>query len=91
MEGKSFKPLLEKETVPLRSAFTYEYFKDFPYNVPEIHAVRTESLLYIEYQGRRRPELFDIRQDPRTLHNIIDTPEGCRVLPQLKVILNTDR
>jgi N-acetylglucosamine-6-sulfatase len=89
MQGTSFKPLLKDGDVKLRTSFNYEYFKDFPYNVPEMHAVRTERFLYIEYKGRRKPELFDIRKDPRTLNNIIGTDEGRAVLPGLKKLLET--
>jgi hypothetical protein len=64
-----------------------EYFKDFPYSVPEHDAVRTERFLYIEYQGRRAPELFDIQKDPRTLQNLIASPDGKKVLPELQELL----
>jgi N-acetylglucosamine-6-sulfatase len=84
MQGKSFKPLLENRDEPPREFIHLEYYKDFPYRVPEYDAVRTEKFLYVEYRGRKKPELFDIQKDPRTLHDILETPEGKRVLPGLK-------
>ena len=84
MQGKSFKPLLENRDEPPREFIHLEYYKDFPYRVPEYDAVRTEKFLYVEYRGRKKPELFDIQKDPRTLYDIIETPEGKRALPGLK-------
>lgn len=87
MEGKSFKPVLASENAPGRKAWLYEYFKEFPYNVPETKAVRTRSHTYIEYAGGRKPELYDIIADPRQKNNIMGTPEGARLLPRLKETL----
>jgi N-acetylglucosamine-6-sulfatase len=87
MQGKSFKPLLENRGGPLRESIHLEYYKDFPYRVPEYDAVRTEKFLYVEYRGGKKPELFDIQEDPRTLHNRIETPGGKKALPGLKARL----
>jgi N-acetylglucosamine-6-sulfatase len=87
MQGKSLKPLLEDRNGPLRESIHLEYYKDFPYRVPEYDAVRTEKFLYVEYRGGKKPELFDIQKGPRTLHNMIETPEGNKVLPGLKETL----
>ena len=87
MQGKSFRSVLDNQNTPLRQSFHMEYFKDFPYRVPGYDAVRTERYLYIEYQGRKKPELFDIQTDPRTRVNIIDSPRGGKVLPGLKDLL----
>ncbi|MEW6186637.1 MAG: sulfatase [Thermodesulfobacteriota bacterium] len=85
MQGRNFSPLLKGDSnLPLRAAVHLEYFKDFPYSVPEWDAVRTERYLYVEYQNKKSTELFDIQKDPRTLHNLIQTPEGKRVLPELR-------
>ena len=87
MEGRSLKPVLENQSTAWRDSFLYEYFKDFPYNVPEQNALRTHEYLYVEYQGRRAPELYNIQRDPRTLENIIDTAEGQAQLPALQRLL----
>jgi N-acetylglucosamine-6-sulfatase len=84
MQGKSLKPVLENRDVALRESIHLEYYKDFPYRVPEYDAVRTGRFLYVEYRGGKKPELFDIQKDPRTLQNIIDSPEGKEALPELK-------
>jgi N-acetylglucosamine-6-sulfatase len=87
MEGRAITPLLRGIRAPWRKAWLYEYFKDFPYQVPEMKAVRTDRYKYIKYQGRKPAELFDIISDPREKKNLINTPEGRRILPQLKEVL----
>ena len=88
MQGMSLAPMLEdKKNLPHRSSVHLEYFKDFPYSVPEWDAVRTERFLYIEYRNQKAAELFDIQKDPRTMHNIISTPEGKSILPELQAMM----
>ncbi len=84
MEGRSLAPILERRPTLWRGDFLYEYFKDFPYNVPAQRAVRTGRHLYVEYEGRRRPELYDIARDPRTMTDITATREGAAALPALR-------
>lgn len=84
MEGASVRPLLQGETPAWREEFLYEYFQDFPYNIPVQNALRTAQYLYVEYGQGRPPELFDIIADPETQHNIIDTPAGQAVVPELQ-------
>jgi N-acetylglucosamine-6-sulfatase len=87
MEGSSLRPVLAEASAPGRQAWLYEYFKEFPYNVPEHFAVRTDRHIYIEYVGGRKPELFDIVNDPKEETNLFDTPEGQRLAPELKQML----
>jgi N-acetylglucosamine-6-sulfatase len=84
MQGMSLAPVLANKKIRLRNSIHMEHFKDFPYNVPEWDAVRTDRFLYAEYQGQKGAELFDIQKDPRTMHNLIATPEGKSVLPGLQ-------
>ncbi len=87
VDGESFEPILSSALAPGREAWLYEYFKEFPYNVPRLEAVRTETHLYAEYEGGRPPELFDVLNDPRELHNLVGTAEGKRLLPKLGEML----
>lgn len=87
IDGESFAPILQSASTPGRKAWLYEYFKEFPYNVPPLNAVRTETHMYVEYEGRRKPELFDIINDPREKNNLMGTPEGEKLLPELKRML----
>ena len=87
MEGESFVPILKSASTEGRKAWLYEYFKDFPYNVPTINAVRTPTHTYVEYGGRKSPELYDVVKDPREKRNLMGTPEGKKLLPELKKML----
>ncbi len=85
MQGMSLVPiLLGNKDFSHRSSVHLEYFKDFPYSVPEWDAVRADRLLYIEYRNKKPAELFDIQRDPHTRHNLIATPEGKKILPELQ-------
>jgi N-acetylglucosamine-6-sulfatase len=87
MEGESLASILLNDSASGRKAWLYEYFKEFPYNVPEHGAVRTETNIYIEYSGTRPNELYDVVNDPRQMNNLIATPEGERLQPELKRML----
>jgi arylsulfatase A-like enzyme len=87
MDGESFAPILQNRHVRGRRSWLYEYFMDYPYAVPETRAIRTERYKYIEYEGKRAAELFDIVADPREMNNLYRTPEGQALLPELKKAL----
>jgi N-acetylglucosamine-6-sulfatase len=89
VQGRSLKPLLTGAQVPWRESFLYEYFKDFPYSVPAHRAVRSQRYLYLEFEKRFAPQLYDILADPRTLENIIATPEGQQALPEMRAHMRT--
>jgi arylsulfatase A-like enzyme len=84
MDGESFAPILKNADARGREAWLYEYFLDYPYAVPETRAIRTARYKYIEYEGTRGPELFDIVADPREMNNLYATPEGQALVPKLK-------
>ena len=77
-QGRSLAGLLQarsassSEALPWRSDFLYEYFPDYPYQVPGLQAVRDESWLYAEFDRGLRPQLFNVVADPRTQRDLID-------------------
>jgi N-acetylglucosamine-6-sulfatase len=87
IEGESFAPVLASPNAPGRTAWLYEYFKEFPYNVPQHFAVRTNTHAYAEYDTGRAPELYDVLRDPRQKHNLIGTPEGEALQRELERLL----
>jgi N-acetylglucosamine-6-sulfatase len=87
MDGESIAPILLSGSAPGREAWLYEYYKEFPYNAPPLNAVRTKSHIYIEYEGGRLPELYDIVNDPREMHNLMNDPASAQLVPQLKEML----
>ena len=74
MQGRSFAPLLRSEEVEWRDAVFYEYFADFPYQVPPSQAVRTDRWLYVEYDRGLTPELYDTIADPAQRTDLADDP-----------------
>jgi N-acetylglucosamine-6-sulfatase len=89
MEGSSFLPVLRSASTTGRKAFLYEYFKDFPYRVPSTQGVRTEKYMYIEYEGRRKPELYDMESDPDQERNLMSTAEGRARAAELRKTLES--
>ncbi|MFM1965239.1 MAG: hypothetical protein RL134_964 [Actinomycetota bacterium] len=74
MQGRSIAPLLRGDAVEWRDDVFYEYFADFPYQVPPSQAVRTDRWLYVEYDRGLPPELYDTVADPDQLTNLADDP-----------------
>ncbi len=88
MDGESMAPYLKDSEKSGRKAWLYEYFSDYPYWVPETSAIRTASHKYIEYQGRRSPELFDLINDPKEMNNLYQSSSGQPLLVNLKADLD---
>lgn len=74
MQGRSIAPLLRGEPVEWRDDVFYEYFADFPYQVPPSQAVRTDRWLYVEYDRGLTPELYDTLADPAQRVNLAEDP-----------------
>ncbi|HDP79508.1 MAG TPA: DUF4976 domain-containing protein [Spirochaetes bacterium] len=89
MQGTSLVPVLKNPKATGRKSFMCELFKDFPFGgrVPPYKSLRTERYKYIQWEKCRESELFDLAADPREMKNIIDTPEGKKLLPGLKAEL----
>jgi N-acetylglucosamine-6-sulfatase len=87
INGESFLPILRSRAAPGREAWLYEYFKDFPYNVPASRAVRTNTHMYMEFEGKRKPELYDTASDPGQAKNLMGTAEADALLPYLRETL----
>jgi arylsulfatase A-like enzyme len=86
MQGNSFVPLLKAEQVPWRTSWLYEYYRDYPYTVPDIFAVRTDTHKYIETSSKcYPPELYNITADPKEKNNLYLQNSAAPVLRQLQV------
>ncbi len=89
-QGRSLAALLAGSSPVWREDFLYEYFLDFPYNVPAMQAARTNDWLYIEFESADRPQLFDVRADPSTQHDLMDdSPDTARELAARLAALRT--
>jgi len=85
MPGRSLVGLLKGEEKNWRDRIFYEYYweYDFPMT-PTVFGVRTDQYKYIRYQGIwDRNELYDIRNDPDEMYNIIDRPEHQELVKEL--------
>jgi arylsulfatase A-like enzyme len=77
MPGESFLRLMKGDSTNWRDKIFYEYFweYDFPMT-PTVFGVRTEMYKYIRYYGLwDTNELYDIRNDPDEIINLIEKPE----------------
>jgi N-acetylglucosamine-6-sulfatase len=91
ISGRSWKPLLEGQSVPRRTAFLYEYNfeKQFPYT-PNVRAIRTEDWKFIRYPhgdgtpDRFTPELYDLRHDPLEMRNLAADPAWSKKRTELE-------
>jgi arylsulfatase A-like enzyme len=85
MQGKSAVPLLASKDVPWRNSWLYEYFRDFPYTVPAMYALRTENYKLIEYEsGCYSPEVYNISSDPGEKKNLYGSKLSGQILPKLQ-------
>ena len=85
MDGKSFLPLLQKQKIAWRDAIFYEYYweRNFP-QTPTVHAVRTDRYKYLHYHGIwDTDELYDLKNDPAEMTNLIDKPEYEELIEEL--------
>lgn len=77
MDGQSFLPLAEGETIPWRKDFLYVYYweKNFP-QTPTIFSLRGDRYKYITYYGLwDADELYDLQSDPDETHNLLYDPQ----------------
>jgi len=89
VQGTSFLPILSNADAPSRDAWFYEYYKYFPEDVPNIIGVRTKTHKYVEFEGRMKPELYDLTADPKENINLYGTPEGESLTTKLKELMHT--
>ena len=84
MDGQSLVPVLKNPEARGREDFLIEFWRYFPENTPSYTGIRTDRYKYIEFARGRSPWLFDLLNDPLEMHNLMGTPQGGKVLPELK-------
>jgi N-acetylglucosamine-6-sulfatase len=88
MHGRSLVPLLKGEETDPRRSFLIEYFSDTVF--PRVHkmgyrAVRTGRWKYIRYaELEGMDELYDLKNDPYEMKNMIKEPGAREALGRLK-------
>lgn len=86
-EGQSLLPLAHGEKPEdWREDLLYEYYWEFNYPMtPTTFALRTDNFKLIQYHGIwDTEELYDIRNDPKEMHNLIDNPDYLEVRVKLR-------
>jgi N-acetylglucosamine-6-sulfatase len=84
IHGVSWAPLVAGDARGWRTSWYYEYNyeKQFPYT-PNVRGVRTDEWKYVRYPhgdggpDRHKAELYNLKDDPGELKNLIDDP-ACR-------------
>lgn len=91
IQGRSLVPLLEGKTVPWRDSFLIEYWSDkvFPRVLTMGYkCIRTDRWKYIHYVDLNgMDELYDLKNDPYELTNVISTAENNGILSHLQTKL----
>ncbi len=86
MDGRSFLPLLQGQSVSWRDSILYEYYWEWNFPAtPTVFAIRTERYKYIFYQGVWDHDgFYDLKTDPHERHNLIDVPAYAEQIETMK-------
>ena len=87
MQGRSFAPLLTGQAVDdWRTAFYYRYYFSH-FDTPAHLGVRTKNEKLIHFDGLDQWELYDLREDPSEMTNVVDNPKSRERLTSLRTEL----
>ena len=85
MDGQSFLPLLKHNHYKSRDAMYYHYYENGEHSVSPHFGIKSKRYKLIRFYKRVESwELFDLKKDPRELHNIYHTKKGAKLSKKLK-------
>jgi arylsulfatase A-like enzyme len=90
-EGQSMLPLaFGKKVENWREDLLYEYYWEFNYPMtPTTFALRSDNYKLIQYHGIwDTEELYDIRNDPKEMNNLIEDPDYLKVRVRMRTELH---
>lgn len=86
-DGESFYTIARGEHPEAwRDELLYEYYWEFNYpSTPTTFALRTPDFKFIQYHGLwDTDELYDMRNDPREMNNLINDPKYTAIVGELR-------
>ena len=86
MDGKSFLPLLQGQSIRWRDHILYEYYWEWNFPAtPTVFAIRTDRYKYIFYHGVWDHDgFYDLQTDPHERHNLINVPAYSEQIEAMK-------
>lgn len=94
MDGRSFLGLLTGDTRPedWRQHLLYEYYWEWNFpHTPTMFAIRGQQYKFIQYHGIwDTDELYDLQNDPREQHNLIDDPQHQQTVRKMRELLHEE-
>ena len=86
MDGQSFLPLAQGQSIPWREYFLYAYYWEQNYpQTPTHFSLRGDQYKYTTYYGLwDTDELFDIKADPMEQNNLIHNPDFAKTMEQMQ-------
>ncbi|SJN47556.1 sulfatase [Sphingobacterium sp. JB170] len=85
MQGKSFVHVLNKPNSEHRKNLFYHYFENGEHAVSPHFGVADDRYKLIRYYKRvENWELFDMKQDPREMHNVYSDPSYKNIVKKMK-------
>jgi arylsulfatase A-like enzyme len=86
-DGMSFAPMLHGKMIRWRKDYLIEYLGQNALRVggpPPYVAIHTPRYLYVEYRYRHWQELYDLRDDPWELRNVVSDPGYASTVASLR-------
>ncbi len=93
MQGESFVPVMAGEAKGRTDPFLYVYFQErYAPAIPTMLSIRTPDWKYIHYphesaEAGNFDELYDLRNDPNEMTNLIHAPERAHRLKEMQGLL----
>lgn len=86
IQGKSFLPVLKGQGKNWKNESYYHYYEyPQPHHVYPHFGLRTAQYTLVRFYGPKDFwELYDIKKDPKNLHNIYDKKENAQIIADLK-------
>ncbi|MEM7374348.1 MAG: sulfatase/phosphatase domain-containing protein [Bacteroidota bacterium] len=86
MQGRSLRPLLQKESTSWRESIYYHYY-EFPneHGTKKHYGIRTDRYKLIHfYEDIDEWEFYDLHNDPHEMNNLISKPDQQAIIQTLK-------